>query len=68
MTFSKFEFSNGNEVFINPDHVRYVTKDTCNEGMSNVDIRGMTLHVMGEPREIIMRMIHDSQSDSALRW
>ena len=67
MTFSKFDFSNGNEVFINPDHVRYVTKDTCNEGFSNVDILGMSLHVKGEPREVIMRMIHDSHTETAVR-
>ena len=67
MTFTKLEFSNGTEVFVNPDHVRYVTKDDCNDGMSNVSIHGMTLHVKGEPRDIIGRMIHDSHSESSIR-
>ena len=67
MTFTKLEFSNGNAVFVNPDHVRYVTRDTLNEGMSHVDIRGMSLHVKGEPQDIIMKMIHDSHSESAIR-
>lgn len=67
MTFTKLEFSNGNSVFVNPDHVRYVTKDDCNEGMSNVSIQGITLHVKGEPYEIITKMIHDSHTESAIR-
>ena len=67
MTFTKLEFSNGNSVFVNPDHVRYVMKDDCNEGMSNVSIQGMTLRVKGEPYEIITKMIHDSHTESAIR-
>lgn len=67
MTFTKLEFSNGNEVFVNPNHVRYVTKDDFNENMSNVSIQGMTLHVKGEPIEIIARMIHDSHAETAIR-
>ena len=64
MTFTKLEFSNGNEVYVNPDHVRYVTKDDCNEGMSNVSIQGMTLHVKGEAWDIVGRMIHDSRTEA----
>ena len=67
MTFTKLEFSNGNSVFVNPDHVRYVTKDDCNEGLSNLSFQGMTLHVKGEPYEIITKMIHDSHTETAIR-
>ena len=55
----RLEFSNGNEVFVNSDHVRYVTKDDCNEGMSNINLIGATLYVKGDPRDIVERMTPD---------
>ena len=67
-TFTKLKLSNGNEVFVNHDHVRYVTKDGCNEGMSEVAMHGITLHVEGEPEDIVMRMIRNSKTDTIIRW
>ena len=68
MTFTKLEMQNGDEVFVNPDYVRYVVKDkTSDAGGSAVLLVGSDVYVKEEPREVIMKMIHDSHTESAIR-
>lgn len=68
MTFTKLEMQNGDEVFVNPDYVRYVTKDkTSNTGGSVVLLAGANVYVKEGPKEVVMKMIHDSHTESAIR-
>lgn len=56
MKYALFEFSNGNKVYVNPDHIRYITMDEFNEGYSNLNLQGMTLHVKGEPEDVVRKI------------
>ena len=54
--FVRLVFYNGEEVYVNPDRVRYVTKDRCCEGVTIISFQGAEIRVKGEPKDVVRKL------------
>ena len=58
MMFVELEKVNGNKIYVNPENIRYIVNDECNEGTSVVSFTGVTVYVKGDAKEVSESICH----------